>query len=84
MKILDIAEFSKKMFKYNLWPSGAEFSEGHCENRETGLRKQWAAVPSESVLQVLGSASLVSSDSQALTASTPGGMRTTVFSFPAV
>lgn len=41
--------------------------EAHCESREPSPRKQWAATPSDSVLQMLANASLVSSDSMALT-----------------
>lgn len=39
----------------------------HCESREPGPRKQWAAEPPDSVLQVLANASLISSDSMAST-----------------
>ncbi|XP_071353129.1 serine/threonine-protein kinase Nek3 [Trachinotus anak] len=58
---------------------GTELAEGHCEGREPGHRKQWAAAPSDTVLQVLANASLVSSDSmasasQALTGSTLGSV----------
>ncbi|XP_018520937.1 serine/threonine-protein kinase Nek3 isoform X3 [Lates calcarifer] len=49
---------------------GMESAEGHCENREPGHRKQWAAAPSDTVLQMLANASLVSSDSMASTSQT--------------
>ncbi|XP_029373152.1 serine/threonine-protein kinase Nek3 [Echeneis naucrates] len=42
---------------------GAEFAEGHCESREPGHRKQWNAAPTDTVLQVLANASLISSES---------------------
>ncbi|XP_026219414.1 serine/threonine-protein kinase Nek3 [Anabas testudineus] len=53
---------------------GTEFSKSHSESREPGHRKQWAAEPSDSVLQVLGNASLISSDSQTLAGSTRGSV----------
>ncbi|XP_026155000.1 serine/threonine-protein kinase Nek3 [Mastacembelus armatus] len=40
-----------------------EGTEGHYESREPSHRKQWAVKPSDTVLQVLASASLASSDS---------------------
>ncbi|XP_056231172.1 serine/threonine-protein kinase Nek3 isoform X1 [Seriola aureovittata] len=46
---------------------GTELTEGHCENREPGHRKQWAAAPSDTVLQALANASIISSDSMAST-----------------
>ncbi|GAA6215028.1 serine/threonine-protein kinase Nek3 isoform X1 [Lates japonicus] len=52
---------------------GMESAEGHCENREPGHRKQWAAAPSDTVLQALANASLVSSDSMASTSQTLTG-----------
>lgn len=56
-----------------------ELSEASCESKEPGPRKQWAAKPSDSVLQMLANASLISSDSmaspdQAITSSTHGSM----------
>lgn len=67
--------------------TGSEFSEGHCEMGEPGHRKQWAARPSDTVLQVLGNASLMSSDSMAsnsqnLTGSVDISMETVVSLFP--
>lgn len=44
---------------------GTELTEGRFESREPGHRKQWAAEPSDTVLQVLANASLASSDSMA-------------------
>ncbi|XP_068581035.1 serine/threonine-protein kinase Nek3 [Cebidichthys violaceus] len=46
---------------------GVEFPEAHCESREPGPRKRWAAGPSDTVRQMLANASLVSSDSMAST-----------------
>ncbi|XP_078140400.1 serine/threonine-protein kinase Nek3 [Centroberyx gerrardi] len=53
---------------------GVESSEAHCESGEPGPRKQWAAGPSDSVLQMLGNASLLSSDSMASTGQTHTGV----------
>ncbi|XP_042343093.1 serine/threonine-protein kinase Nek3 [Plectropomus leopardus] len=58
---------------------GVEFPEAHSESREAGPPKKWAAEPSDTVLQVLASASLISSDSmastsQSLTGSTHGSV----------
>lgn len=58
---------------------GTESAEGHFEIREPGQRKQWAAAPSDTVLQALANASLMSSDSmtstsQGLTGSTHGNV----------
>ncbi|XP_067451338.1 serine/threonine-protein kinase Nek3 isoform X1 [Thunnus thynnus] len=58
---------------------GMELSEASCESKEPGPRKQWAAEPSDSVLQMLANASLISSDSmaspdQAITSSTHGSV----------
>lgn len=47
-----------------------ELPGAHCESREPGPRKQWAAEPSDTVLQMLANASLVSSDSMASTSQT--------------
>ncbi|XP_029028214.1 serine/threonine-protein kinase Nek3 isoform X2 [Betta splendens] len=54
--------------------STCEGTEGHFQNlpREPVHRKQWAAELSDSVLQVLGNASLLSSDSQVLPGSAHG------------
>ncbi|XP_070762318.1 serine/threonine-protein kinase Nek3 [Enoplosus armatus] len=52
---------------------GVESPEAHCKSREPGPRKQWAAEPSDSVLQMLANASLVSSDSMASTGQTLTG-----------
>ncbi|XP_044058568.1 serine/threonine-protein kinase Nek3 isoform X2 [Siniperca chuatsi] len=49
---------------------GVELREAHCESREPGPRKQWAAEPTDTVLQMLANASLVSSDSMASTSQT--------------
>ncbi|KAI9547996.1 hypothetical protein NQZ68_013014 [Dissostichus eleginoides] len=46
---------------------GVELHEAHSESREPGPRKQWAAGPSDTVLQMLANASLVSSDSMGST-----------------
>lgn len=57
---------------------GTESAEGRFETREPGQRKQWAAAPSDTVLQALANASLMSSDSMTsstgLTGSTHGSM----------
>lgn len=57
---------------------GTQSAEGRFETREPGQRKQWAAAPSDTVLQALANASLMSSDSMTsstgLTASTHGSM----------
>ncbi|XP_040901461.1 serine/threonine-protein kinase Nek3 isoform X2 [Toxotes jaculatrix] len=53
---------------------GMELSEGHCESKEPGHRKQWAAAPSDTVLQSLANASLVSSDSMKSTSQTLTGV----------
>lgn len=44
-----------------------------CESKEPDPRKQWAAEPSDSVLQMLANASLISSDSMASTDQTITG-----------
>ncbi|KAM9358626.1 serine/threonine-protein kinase Nek3 [Symphorus nematophorus] len=49
---------------------GVELPEAHSESRKPAPRKQWAAEPSHTVVQMLNNASLVSSDSQTLTGST--------------
>ncbi|KAG7217668.1 hypothetical protein INR49_021357, partial [Caranx melampygus] len=64
--------------KKTLHPS-TESAEGHFEIREPGQRKQWAAAPSDTVLQALANARLMSSDSmtsasQGLTGSTHGNV----------
>ncbi|XP_049432113.1 serine/threonine-protein kinase Nek3 [Epinephelus fuscoguttatus] len=46
---------------------GMELPEVHCESREPVPRKQWTAEPSDTVLQVLANASLISSNSMAST-----------------
>ncbi|XP_010778004.1 serine/threonine-protein kinase Nek3 [Notothenia coriiceps] len=46
---------------------GVELHEAHSESREPGPRKQWAVGPSDTVLQMLANASLVSSDSMGST-----------------
>ncbi|XP_008288587.1 serine/threonine-protein kinase Nek3 [Stegastes partitus] len=46
---------------------GVELPSGCCESTESGPRKQWAAGPSDTVMQVLANASLISSDSMAST-----------------
>ncbi|XP_069017582.1 serine/threonine-protein kinase Nek3 isoform X1 [Embiotoca jacksoni] len=58
---------------------GVESPAGCCESIEPVPRKQWAAGPPDTVLQVLANASLVSSDSmsstgQSLTGSSHGGV----------
>ncbi|CAK6957963.1 serine/threonine-protein kinase Nek3 [Scomber scombrus] len=52
---------------------GMESAEVSCESKETDPRKQWAAEPSDSVLQMLANASLISSDSMASTCQTITG-----------
>ncbi|XP_065816746.1 serine/threonine-protein kinase Nek3 [Labrus bergylta] len=44
---------------------GVESPGAHCESRDPGPRKQWAAEPSDTVLNMLANASLISSDSLA-------------------
>ncbi|XP_041664838.1 serine/threonine-protein kinase Nek3 [Cheilinus undulatus] len=46
---------------------GMESLEAPCESRDPGPRKQWAAQPSDSVLNMLTNASLISSESTAST-----------------
>ncbi|XP_028276375.1 serine/threonine-protein kinase Nek3 isoform X2 [Parambassis ranga] len=58
---------------------GVELPKGQCESTEPIPRKQWATEASDTVLQVLASASLISSDSmasssQTFTASTHGSV----------
>ncbi|KAF3847451.1 hypothetical protein F7725_020479, partial [Dissostichus mawsoni] len=54
---------------------GVELHEAHSESREPGPRKQWAAGPSDTVLQMLANASLVSSDSMGSTCQSLTGAR---------
>ncbi|CAJ1065133.1 serine/threonine-protein kinase Nek3 isoform X1 [Xyrichtys novacula] len=53
---------------------GVESLEAHCESREPGSRKQWAAEPTDTVLHMLANASLISSDSMAETSQTSSGV----------
>ncbi|XP_059187514.1 serine/threonine-protein kinase Nek3 [Centropristis striata] len=53
---------------------GVELPEAHCESTESAPRKQWAAQPSDTVLNMLAKASLVSSDSMASTNQTLSGV----------
>ncbi|KAK2912928.1 serine/threonine-protein kinase Nek3 [Channa argus] len=67
-----VADFlAKKTLIQTSTFEGMEFSEDRCEAKEPGHRKQWADKPSDTVLQVLGSASLLSSDSMASNTQTP-------------
>ncbi|XP_074496480.1 serine/threonine-protein kinase Nek3 [Sebastes fasciatus] len=52
---------------------GVALPEAHCESREPVPRRQWAAEPSDTVLQMLANASLVSFDSTASTNQTLAG-----------
>ncbi|XP_041796630.1 serine/threonine-protein kinase Nek3 isoform X2 [Chelmon rostratus] len=52
---------------------GMELPEAHCESRKLGPRKQWPAEPSDTVVQMLANASLMSSDSMASTGQTLSG-----------
>ncbi|XP_053278993.1 serine/threonine-protein kinase Nek3 isoform X1 [Pleuronectes platessa] len=60
-------------FEDNASPSGCEMSEEHGGRTRPSHRKQWATEPSDTVLQVLANASLISSDSMASTGRTLGG-----------
>lgn len=66
--------------------SAMELPEAHCESRNLGPRKQWAAEPSCTVMQRLANASLISSDSmpstnRTLAGSTHGSMIAIAASF---
>ncbi|XP_035535321.1 serine/threonine-protein kinase Nek3 [Morone saxatilis] len=53
---------------------GVELPEAHCESREPGSRKHWAAEPSDTVMKMLANATLISSDSMASTNHTLTGV----------
>lgn len=53
---------------------GVELPEAHCESREAAPRKQWHADPSDSVVQMLANASLISSESMTSTSQTLAGV----------
>ncbi|XP_029302313.1 serine/threonine-protein kinase Nek3 [Cottoperca gobio] len=53
---------------------GVELAEAHCGSREPGPRRHWAAEPSDTVLQMLANASLVSSDSMTSTSQSLTGV----------
>ncbi|XP_036943507.1 serine/threonine-protein kinase Nek3 [Acanthopagrus latus] len=53
---------------------GVELPGAHCESREPAPRKQWRADPSDSVVQMLANASLISSESMTSTSQTLAGV----------
>ncbi|KAM7399010.1 hypothetical protein PAMP_018304 [Pampus punctatissimus] len=72
-KVVNVLE-EKSLIKTSTF-EGMELAEACCESIDPGPRKQWAAEPSDSVLQMLANTSLISSDSmaspgQAITGST--------------
>ncbi|KAE8295116.1 Serine/threonine-protein kinase Nek3 [Larimichthys crocea] len=63
MKVADLLG-EKSLIKTSTF-EGVELPEACCESREPGPRKQWATEPSDTVMQMLANASLISNDSMA-------------------